>query len=258
MGWQGVNVGEDTRKSFSGVSESCGRRSAMVLEEEKRRALQWCLNVCESGFSNEGVTEAMNESACLCGSVGSLLTPSATSAFVPEVVATVMVMWDWETNHVGERKSNMHCCRDKALCSLFGSEQKGSPVIGVFTLEIGGLLFATRATQSIRIRPQEVEVNWREIVFLCETCPSPGGKLDQKWNFRLLLTFSWEPNVAEEALEPLHRMHRNCSLCLRSCLTGTRFQIKQPFLVKQLKENTMSKYCKHLAELGGHPLRLNL
>lgn len=40
-------------------------------------ALQWCLNVCESDFSNEGVTEAMNESACLCGSLGSLLTPSA-------------------------------------------------------------------------------------------------------------------------------------------------------------------------------------
>ena len=33
-------------------------------------ALQWCLNVCESDFSNEGVTEAMNESACLCGSLG--------------------------------------------------------------------------------------------------------------------------------------------------------------------------------------------
>ena len=47
----------------------------------REEALQWCLNVCESDFSNEGVTEAMNESACLCGSVGSLLTPSALSAF---------------------------------------------------------------------------------------------------------------------------------------------------------------------------------
>lgn len=76
---------------------------------------------------------------------------------------------------MGERKSNTDCRRDKALCSLFGSEQKGSPVIGVFTLEIGGLLFATRATQSIRIRPQEVEVNWREIVFLCEIVPPQEG-----------------------------------------------------------------------------------
>lgn len=46
-----------------------------VGREEGWGALQWCLNVCESDFSNEGVTEAMNESACLCGSVGSLLTP---------------------------------------------------------------------------------------------------------------------------------------------------------------------------------------
>lgn len=46
-------------------------------------ALQWCLNICESVFSNEGVTEAMNESACLCGSVGSLLTPSAFFFFIP-------------------------------------------------------------------------------------------------------------------------------------------------------------------------------
>lgn len=54
-------------------------------------ALQWCLNVCESDFSNEGVTEAMNESACLCGSLGSLLTPSSFSAFVQEVAAPPMV-----------------------------------------------------------------------------------------------------------------------------------------------------------------------
>lgn len=67
-----MNAGEDTRKSFSGVSELCRRRSVMVLEEEKWGALWWCLNVCESGFSNEGVTEAMNESACLCGSLGSI------------------------------------------------------------------------------------------------------------------------------------------------------------------------------------------
>lgn len=40
-----------------------------------RGALWWCLNVCESDFSNEGVTEAMNERACLCGSVGSLFNP---------------------------------------------------------------------------------------------------------------------------------------------------------------------------------------
>lgn len=47
-----------------------------VGREEGGGLLQRCLNVCESDFSNEGVTEAMNESACLCGSVGSLLTPS--------------------------------------------------------------------------------------------------------------------------------------------------------------------------------------
>lgn len=56
--------------------------------------LQWCLDVCESDFSNEGVTEAMNESACLCGSVGSLLTLSAFSAFVKEVAAPLTVVPD--------------------------------------------------------------------------------------------------------------------------------------------------------------------
>lgn len=30
-----------------------------------------------SDFSNEGVTQAMNESACLCGSVGSFITPTS-------------------------------------------------------------------------------------------------------------------------------------------------------------------------------------
>lgn len=90
-----------------------------------------------------------------------------------------------------------------------------------------------------------------------ETRPCTGGKLDQKWNFKLLLTFSWEPNMAEEALEPLHHMHRNCSLCLRSCLIQTKFQIKQLFLVKQSTENTMSKNSKHLAQLSDHRLRQN-
>lgn len=75
-------------KEFDG-GDGVGR-----VEEGGGGALQWCLNVCESDFSNEGVTEAMNESACLCGSVGSLLTPSAFSAFVKEVAAPPMVVPD--------------------------------------------------------------------------------------------------------------------------------------------------------------------
>lgn len=71
-------------ESFSGVSELCGRRSVMVVMVLEGGS---CLNVYESGFSNEGVTEAMNESACLCGSVGSLLTPSAILGLVQEVAA---------------------------------------------------------------------------------------------------------------------------------------------------------------------------
>ncbi len=62
--------------------------------EGGKGGLHWCLNVCESDFSNEGVKEAMNESACLCGSVGSLLTPSAFSAFVQEVTAPPIVVPD--------------------------------------------------------------------------------------------------------------------------------------------------------------------
>lgn len=61
--WSGWIVWE---KGFDG-GDGVGR-------VEEGGVLQWCLNVCESDLSNEGVTEAMNESACLCGSVGSLLT----------------------------------------------------------------------------------------------------------------------------------------------------------------------------------------
>lgn len=49
--------------------------AAMGLGECVGGELWRCLNVCESDFSNEGVTEAMNERACLCGSVGSLFNP---------------------------------------------------------------------------------------------------------------------------------------------------------------------------------------
>lgn len=42
---------------------------------------------CESDFSNEGVTEAMNESACLYGVLFYNLTPSAFTVFAREVLS---------------------------------------------------------------------------------------------------------------------------------------------------------------------------
>lgn len=104
----------------------------------------------------------MNESACLCGSVGSLLTPSAISAFVPEIAAPHGFAWLRNKSFMRDRKSN----RDKALCIDCGSEQKDSPVIGVFTLRMQALLWVTRAAQNIYVRLQEAEVNWSEIIFL--------------------------------------------------------------------------------------------
>lgn len=138
--------------------------------------------------------------------------------------------WLRNKSCVREWKSNTHTRWDKALCSLYGSERKASPVIGVFTLWMHGCFWShvSRKT-SISVRRRQRLIGARSSS--SETCPSTGGKLDYKWNFELLLTFSWEPNVAEGALEPLHRMHRNCSLCLRSCLIQTKFQKKLPFLV---------------------------
>lgn len=66
--------------------------AVMVLDEEEAGALQWCLNVCESGFSNEGVTEAMNE-LCLFMWVGGLPF-NPFSHFVQEVATAQVVMSD--------------------------------------------------------------------------------------------------------------------------------------------------------------------
>ncbi len=166
-----LNKREDTRESFAGVGELCGRRRRVWWwwwgweGELGGGALQRSLNNCESDFSNEGVTEAMNESACLCGSVGSLLTLSAFSAIAQEVAAPPVVMPDWKQSHVCGKGSQTHHQWDKTLCSLLVCVQKSSPIIAVFTLGIC-VLFVTRAAQSFYLHPRKAEVNWNGIVFL--------------------------------------------------------------------------------------------
>lgn len=54
----------------------------------------------ESDFSNEGVTEAMNESACLCGALFYNLTPSAFTGFAQEVTHS-----DYKTDNVHRKES---------------------------------------------------------------------------------------------------------------------------------------------------------
>lgn len=58
-----MNAREDTSESFSGVGELCRRRGLTVVMglAEKKGRRGWTF---ESDFSNEGVTQAMNESAC--------------------------------------------------------------------------------------------------------------------------------------------------------------------------------------------------
>lgn len=76
------------------------------MEEAERGGLNstvWMF--CESDFSNEGVTEAMNESACLCAALFYNLTPSAFTGFAQEVVT----LSDHKTDNVhrkGPQKSS--------------------------------------------------------------------------------------------------------------------------------------------------------
>lgn len=112
--------------------------------------LQWCLNVCESDFSNEGVSQAMNERACLCGSAGSLFNPF--SHFSPlcreERLRPRPCLTEGDESRERGRKANTRRRRDKSLCSFLWLRAKSSrAAIGVFRPGMQGLLSVTRAAQ---------------------------------------------------------------------------------------------------------------